>query len=499
MAKSQSKSKKKGKGRPKTVGQNLDAVLQTHAFITNVQLNKSRRRPRKDDEEPGTDSHDEGEHELRQIGYEETLRSFEKGKQTKKKDRLPLKTREGIIQHVEAESEEEEEEEERQDEGSGSEGERGSDSEHGGNKENETEDEEEEQKPPSKAVQRQQILEAKEELAHIALTLNEGPEENVRHPLRCPTPPWLLTTPVQQVHLLRRLREISQSRNPTVKKLALATQLSVYKSIIPGYRIRPLSAEEQSAKVTKEVKKLRGYEQSLVHSYQQYVETLAKLSRGRKQPKAGNTPARTEANKADLEIAHIAVTCAAGLVLGVPHFNFRTELLKILIDTLSKRSVNTAHQKARKALEELFRTDEDGTASLDSVQQLVKMFKTKHYRIHESVLNTFLHLRLLSELDAKASDERVDRKDNGEESVGKKRKRGDDPKKAFKTKRQKKMEKEANAAMKDLKEADAVVSHEERERMQSETLKLVFGVYFRILKERPEGNLMGATLEGLAR
>jgi nucleolar complex protein 3 len=56
--------------------------------------------------------------------------------------------------------------------------------------------------------------------------------------------------------------------------------LAIYKDIIPGYRIRPLTEEEQNSKVTKEVKKLRGFEQSLVANYQAYVENLADLSRG---------------------------------------------------------------------------------------------------------------------------------------------------------------------------------------------------------------------------
>lgn len=89
-----------------------------------------------------------------------------------------------------------------------------------------------------------------------------------------------LTNFFNQVGLLRRLREISEDRNITIQKLALATQLAVYKDIIPGYRIRPLTDEEQKAKVTKEVKKLRGFEQSLVSNYQAYVEALAKISRG---------------------------------------------------------------------------------------------------------------------------------------------------------------------------------------------------------------------------
>jgi nucleolar complex protein 3 len=49
-----------------------------------------------------------------------------------------------------------------------------------------------------------------------------------------------------------------------------------------------------------------------------------------------------------------------------------------------------------------------------------------------------------------------------------------------------------------MAEASALVNTEEREKMQSETLKLVFATYFRILKARAPA-LMGSVLEGLAR
>ncbi|KAK5082478.1 hypothetical protein LTR16_008347, partial [Cryomyces antarcticus] len=66
---------------------------------------------------------------------------------------------------------------------------------------------------------KQQVLEAKEELARLAGLVNEDPEEHAG--------------------LLRALAKVASSPNTTIKKLALATQLAVYKDIIPGYRIRP--------------------------------------------------------------------------------------------------------------------------------------------------------------------------------------------------------------------------------------------------------------------
>lgn len=160
----------------------------------------------------------------------------------------------------------------------------------------------------------------------------------------------------------------------------------------------------------------------------------------------------------------------------------------MVVQVLSVRTVDDSFIKCRSTLEEIFRTDEDGKVSFDAVQMLTKMFKAKHYRVHESVLNTFLSLRLLSELDVKASTEMV-------EGLNKKRKKKD---RDFRTKKSRKLEKEKKEIDKEMKEADATVSYEEREKIQSETLKLVFVTYFKILKERPAG-LMAATLEGLAK
>lgn len=103
--------------------------------------------------------------------YENTTRSFNKY-QREMKARLPIKTKDGLVYQVGGESEEEDDEnEEEGDEVREEDDLEGS----SGDGEQMVEKEVEE----SKGSQRQQIMEAKEELAHIALTLNEDPEENV--------------------------------------------------------------------------------------------------------------------------------------------------------------------------------------------------------------------------------------------------------------------------------------------------------------------------------
>jgi nucleolar complex protein 3 len=323
------------------------------------------------------------------------------------------------------------------------------------------EEEEVEEKQKPKIPARQQILEAKEELARIASLLNEDPEEHI--------------------HALKTLAALADSENFTVKKLTLATQLSIFKDLIPGYRIRPLSEEAMGEKISKDVKKLRTFEQRLVTGYQDYVNQLGKLAKS-----SGHK------NEQNASLATVAVSCACNLITAVPHFNFRGELLKLLIGKLSTRRVDADFVRCREALETLFETDEEGNASLEAVTMLTKMMKGKNYHFDESVLNTFLHLRLLAEFSQKASYDRVDKAE--EEMTAKKMK----PKREFRTKRLRKDLKEKKAIEKEFKEADAAVSHEERDRMQAETLKMVFVAYFRILKARSP-KLMGAVLEGLAR
>ena len=311
---------------------------------------------------------------------------------------------------------------------------------------------------------RQQILEAKEELARLASLVNEDPEEHAG--------------------AFRTLGQITASSNTTIKKLGLATQLAVYKDVIPGYRIRPIAEIDQTEKVSKDVRRLRAFEQSLVSSYQAYIKDLASCAKAR----------HGEVSEAASSVKQVAIACTCALLVAVPHFNFRGELLKILVGKLSTNKIDADFIKCRETLETLFRMDEDGTSSLDAVGLITRMMKARNYQTDESILNTFLHLRLLSEFSSRASHNRVDKASTDNDDGAKKPKF----KKEFRTKKQRKIMKERKVVEKEFKEADATVSHEQRDRMQAETLKLVFVTYLRILKARIPHS-MGAVLEGLNR
>jgi nucleolar complex protein 3 len=370
--------------------------------------------------------------------YENRPRNLKKKKE---ENRLPIKTADGWVEQAPALVEQKEEDADSF-LGSGDEAEA---------VDEDSDDDEEQEAPEVPQISaREQILLAKENLAHVASMISEDPEENIG--------------------LLKKLQVHATSRNKTVVKLCLATQLAIYRDIIPGYRIRPVSKEELKQKLSKDVRKLRNFEQSLVSGYHEYVKSLTKET---------------------ASVATVAISCACTLLNTVPHFNFRGELINILVGRLSVRQVNQDFHNAVESLETLFRDDEDGNASREAVDLLCKMMKSRSYNIHESALNTFLHLRLLSEFAHKGSNSRID-KDSDDPANRLKQKR------EFRNKKERKRLREVKGVEKELQEADAVVSHEERDKNQSDMLKLVFVAYFRILKQRVP-QLMGAVLEGLAR
>ncbi|KAG0228530.1 hypothetical protein BGW41_003390 [Actinomortierella wolfii] len=415
----------------------------------------------------------------------------------KQSTRLPIKLADGRIQELEddrvapSELKRMQEEEEEEDEEEASE---------------EEPAEEEEEVPAEPVVQKklskkEQVAQKKEELAEIAQALISDPEGNIGQ--------------------LKRLRHIAQDPNDSIKKLALLTQLAVYKDILPGYRIRPLTDKEKAVQVSKEVAKMRDYEQSLLQNYQNYLVSLEKILSQDKSGKedddaiaaqeaaaaAGDVriratsttailsspaPILSEAEAADrkrkADLATVAIHCMCTLLTSVTHFNFRLNLMTAIIARMSRRRWTETSETCSKALRDVFVEDESGEASLDAVKLITKMIKAKSYLVHPNVISCFLSLRLKEELPTRTGGD--------EDENPRKRKKKEKVHISKKNRKLLKAKKEVEAEM---KEAEAVVDKEEKIRTHTETLKLVFVTYFRILKNASNSPLLPAALEGLAK
>ncbi|KAH7889728.1 nucleolar complex-associated protein-domain-containing protein [Phlebopus sp. FC_14] len=308
----------------------------------------------------------------------------------------------------------------------------------------------------------------------------------------------IIAEPEDSLGLLRRLHTFSLEKISTpshpepitndlvIRKLAILSQLAVFKDIIPGYRIRALTEKEKAEKVSQMVARTREWEQGLVLVYQSYLRSLEVEF------------------KVKGELADVALKCMCTLASEVTHFNFRVNLMTCIVARLSKKAWDELQSSnlCLNTLITIFRDDLTGIPSLEVVRLLNRMIKERHFAVHPEVLTCLLHLRLKSELTVRASDSRVDKEDkiNGhsKSKAASRRAKGktDQP---HLSKKAKKALKERKEIEREVREAEAEIDKEERAKTHTETLKLLFVLYFRILKNPRPTPLLPAALRGISK
>ncbi|WVQ84650.1 hypothetical protein IAT38_006805 [Cryptococcus sp. DSM 104549] len=271
----------------------------------------------------------------------------------------------------------------------------------------------------------------------------------------------------------------------SIRGLVFLSQLAVYKDLIPGYRIRALTAQEETEKVRDEVRRLREGEKMLVRSYKGYLKMLEQEIKGRS------------------NLASLSLKCMADLLTSVTHFNFSENIMGVLVGRLGRRSWDSDSDLVLQSFISVFRADLTGVPSQTLVRLIARMIKERHYQVHPNVLFCLLHLRLRDELDAmrRGKNAKGPKGDKGKGGVvdeikGKKFK--SETRKKWATKNQKKKEKEMKELEKEMQEAEAEVDKEERAQVQTETLKNMFVLYFSILKNPVRTPLLPAALEGIS-
>ncbi|KAF8311250.1 NOC3p-domain-containing protein [Clavulina sp. PMI_390] len=303
----------------------------------------------------------------------------------------------------------------------------------------------------------------------------------------------VVADPENSIGLLRRLNSFSLpsittpthpkpvQNDPIIRKLAMLSQLAVFKDIIPAYRIRALTDKEKEEKVSQQVQRQRDYEQGLVGVYQNYLRTLE------------------QDLKSKTELFDTALSCLCSLLQEIPHFNFRLNIMSALVAQLSRRSWPESSEICLKTFISVLQHDQSGDASLELVRLLNRMIKERKFNVHPNALGCLLHLRLKSELGVKASDTKVDRDLPPKPDRRRRADKKYDPKAPHLSKKAKKAEKERKEIQQELYEAEVEVDREERSKTHTETLKLLFVLYFRILKSPHRTPLLPAALVGISK
>ncbi|GAA5832370.1 hypothetical protein JCM11251_006425 [Rhodosporidiobolus azoricus] len=281
-----------------------------------------------------------------------------------------------------------------------------------------------------------------------------------------------------------------------IRIMAMVSLLAVFIDVVPGYRIRSLTDAEKEMQVSQMVARQREWENGLVATYKRFLELC-------EAEVAENTP-----------IASAALHCLCTLVREKPDFNFAVNIMDTIVKRLGRKGWDDGHQLCLDAVVHLFQNDTttEATNSLHLVRLISRLVRARSFGVRPEVISSLLNLRLKDELGGgrvRASADAVFREKEGKHGIVRWNKeknhqgrKGGKAKEAMAKKGSKKArqaKKEQAAVEKELREAEGELNQQERERNQTETLKLLFALYFRIVKLDYRTPLLPAALEGLAR
>ena len=311
---------------------------------------------------------------------------------------------------------------------------------------------------------------------------------------------------------LKDIGTLCEDRDSEIARLASLSLTLVYRDICPGYRIRPPTEKELSMKVSKDVLKTRAFETGLLEHYKSYVKMLVRCSGAKK--------SRAQRGKGGPD-AESAIKCLCALLIGLPSFNYRTDILSAIVPVFDKRDTSHA-QIVTDALVEVVSNDIRGDLTLEALHMTAQLVKQSKCNIQPCAFAYFLKVRF---------DEGIlvpmvrDRKEilSRKQTFKKKQEERDKIRRARAEKTRKQQDKERMKSFghvadssddsedeeaafhRDLDEGSAVMSFGEKKKMQSRLLEATFEMYFRVLKNAaspaptPGLPLLSAALTGLAK
>ncbi|KAA1082407.1 hypothetical protein PGT21_002301 [Puccinia graminis f. sp. tritici] len=298
---------------------------------------------------------------------------------------------------------------------------------------------------------------------------------------------------------LNQPHENPESRNmkidSPIRIMAILSLLAIFLDIIPGYRIRAITDAEKQAKISQMVARQREWEEGLVSIYRRYLEICEKEV-------VKNTP---------LSACCLKSLCT--LLQSKTHFNFSHNIMHIIVRKLGQREWDELSLECTETITAVFKKDVKGDDSLQLVRLIVRTIKSRNYSVHPELLEVLLSLRLKNELSShiRASNDRVySMKDQSstnqrggklpwKDRAAHQKSKSSGTQPTIISKKARKIMKARAGIEEEIAEAEETVKVEEKERNQTETLKMMFGCYFRIVKLPYRSALLPVALEGFSR
>lgn len=222
------------------------------------------------------------------------------------------------------------------------------------------------------------------------------------------------------------------------------------------------------------------YEDALLMHYKKYLQKLEKLT-------SGISKGQRRTSQEYRKMAEIGTTCLCELVVAHPYFNFGQNIAQLLV-YLSNCNILSIRTKVMNCFQQLFREDSKFELSLFVVRRLNHLIKAKSNMVHVEVLKCLLALQIRS----------INLDDEKEKELKQKKMEAQKSRLINMSKKERKRMKKLKEVEKELQEAKAEENKQTKHYKLTEITKMVFTIYFRILKNDPSSALLSACLEGLA-
>lgn len=267
----------------------------------------------------------------------------------------------------------------------------------------------------------------------------------------------------------------------STRKLAMISLVEVFKDIVPDYKVGVVDLGQQ--KVKKDTLARVAYENELLKFYKNYLRELENITKALKRRKFGPRP-----SKESVALAVVSVQCLCEALLSQPYFNFSTNIAQLLVTFL-----NCPNEVVRKKIHEtfvkLFKTDKRMDITRHVVRNINHLVKRKSNFVFVEVISCLTSLQIKNinvdaEKEAELKQKRLEQHKSRLISM---------------SKRERKRKKKLADLEKEMMETQAEENKQTKNSKLTDISKLVFTIYFRILKQNPNSRLLSSTLEGLAK
>ncbi|XP_050523958.1 nucleolar complex protein 3 homolog [Daktulosphaira vitifoliae] len=296
----------------------------------------------------------------------------------------------------------------------------------------------------------------------------------------------LLENPDLRIGNITHLLEIMEKRDPelqiTIKKLVTLTLLEVFKDLLPSYQLKLDQYDGVKLKLT--TKELIGYEGQLLKGYKIYLTHLEKMA-SKLHKKKGDTRIITSVH---ISLAEIAINCLCELLLSHSYFNYAINIGHLLTLYLDNKNANV-RKKIEETFTKVFQEDKKGAISLVIVRRINQLVKTRSHCVHSELLSVLLALPIKN----------VNLDQEKEEILKSKKFMTRKQKLLAMSKKERKRSKMLDKLDKEMLETKAEENIKSHMNNLTEITKLVFLIYFRILKTAPRSKLLSICLQGLAK